>query len=636
MTTENKKSKSAWSDWFGRSEEDQYTFRDDTNKAFNWQRGYSNYSNFLMKDSGSVKEAARLVGSMLSVIGVDRKQNMTSSLKKAVEGSERIPVLLPSDILENKKYKESTDADRTDAFLGGSVRSAASKVFNRDSHARELLQKRLKLRETAADSSSYPIIEKLSDMFNIAINDERTDRKVAEEFPGYTNFISKYKEFKFKHHYEPQEYENDYQEFADVLLRMIQFPGTIEPELVEKYKPYLKQVEKIMDERGGIPGSYAGCKTLSQELAQFVYRMIVDPPPPPEGGGGGGEGEGEGEGEGGGGSAAGSGMPAPPKTAAEIEKAMQSLEKMIDGNGVAMTSDKDGNDDSRKMSEILDELSGMGMYDEMEHPEKIIVKMAKGNRTEYDAVKNSLDMCKASVVGTLLRRKARDFKFSIKSTRSGRLDTNKLVEAKMRVPTVYERIGEVKTDKLSVCILIDESGSMSGLKIRKAREAAIFLNESLKRQPDIKLFMYGHTADDDERGETNIVVYREPGHHAPYALSEVRAKSNNRDGTAIMTCAKRVHKHTSDPVVFLVISDGYPAASGYRSFEHGCEHTAKMVKQVEGTMNMQVIQIAIESLDSGKMFKNFIHLTDMATFPTEFVGFLRKKMNSMIKEHITM
>lgn len=634
MTTENKKSKSSWSDWFGRSEEDQYTFRDDTNKAFNWQRGYSNYSNFLMKDSGSVKEAARLVGSMLSVVGVDRKQNMTSSLKKAVEGSERIPVLLPSDILENKKYKESSDADRTDAFLGGSVRSAASKVFNRDSHARELLSRRLKLRETKADSS-YPIIEKLSDMFNIAINDERTDRKVAEEFPGYTNFISKYKEFKFKHHYEPQTYENDYQEFADVLLRMIQFPGTIEPELVEKYKPYLKQVEKIMEERGGIPGSYAGCRSLSQELAQFVYRMIVDPPPPPDGGDGG-EGEGEGEGEGGGGSAAGGGMPAPPKTAAEIEKAMQSLEKMIDGNGVAMTSDKDGDDDSRKMSEILDELSGMGMYDEMEHPEKIIVKMAKGNRTEYDAVKNSLDMCKASVVGTLLRRKARDFKFSIKSTRSGRLDTNKLVEAKMRVPTVYERIGEVKTDKLSVCILIDESGSMSGLKIRKAREAAIFLNESLKRQPDIKLFMYGHTADDDERGETNIVVYREPGHHAPYALSEVRAKSNNRDGTAIMTCAKRVRKHTSDPVVFLVISDGYPAASGYRSFEHGCEHTAKMVKQVEGTMNMQVIQIAIESLDSGKMFKNFIHLTDMATFPTEFVGFLRKKMNSMIKEHITM
>lgn len=636
MTKENKNQLS-WSDWFGRSADDQYTFRDDTNKAYNWERGYNNYSNFLMRDSGSVKEAAKLVGSMLSVVGVDRKQKMTSSLTKAMESDmlDRIPVILPADILEKKNYKDSTDADRTDAFLGGSVRSAASKVFNHQGDARQLLTIRKKLRDDKADPSTYPIVQKLADMFNLAINDERTDRKVAEEFPGYTNFISKYKEFKFKHHYEPQQYDNDYQEFADVLLRMIQFPGTIEPELMEKYKPQLKEIEKIMDERGGIPGTFRGCKALSEEIAQYIYRMIVDPPPPPPEGGG--EGEGEGGGEGGGaGSAGGGGTPPPPMTKEEMEKALESLEKMIAGNGAAMLSDQDGNDSGAKMEQILDELTGMGMYDEMDHPEKIITRMIKGSRSDYEKVKNNLDMCKASVVGTLLRRKARDFKFAIKSTRSGRLDTNKLVEARMRVPTVYERIGEVKTDKLSVCILIDESGSMSGLKIRKAQEAAIFLNESLKGQPDIKLFIYGHTADHGERGETNIMVYREPGHHAPHALGHVSAKSNNRDGTAILTCAKRVRRHTQDPVVFIVISDGYPAASGYRSFEHGCEHTAKSVKQVEGSMNMQVIQIAIESMDSSKMFKNYIHLTDMATFPSEFVGFLRKKMNSMIKEHITM
>ena len=630
----NPKNKFAWDDWFGRSEDDHYTFRDNTNKAFNWERGYSNYSNFFMRDTTNIREAARLVGSMLSVVGLERKSNMTSSLIKAVESGDQVPVILPSDILDNKKYKESSNAERTDAFLGGSVRNAASNVFNNTSQVRKLNECRYRLRSSSKeDTKAYPIIERLQDMYSIALNDERTDRKVAEEFPGYTNFIGKYKEFKFKHNYEPQQYENDYQEFADVLLRMIQFPGTIEPELIDKYKSYLKDIQQMMDENGGIPETHRKCETLAQQLAQYVYRLIVDPPTPPDGGGG----SGEGEGEGGSGAPGNGGTPPPPMSKAEQEQMMESLRKMIEGNGVQMTSDADGNDEDRTMDQILDELAGMGMYDEMEYPENIVVKMMKGDRREYEKVLKSLDVVKASVIGTLLRRKARDFKFAIKSTRSGRLDTNKLVEAKMRVPTVYERIGEVKTDKLAVCVLIDESGSMSGRnKIDRAQEAAIFLNEALKKQSDIQLFIYGHTADHNNGGETNIQVYREPGHYAPYALSDVRARSNNRDGTAILTCAKRVRKFTQDPVVFVVISDGYPAASGYRSYEHGIEHTAKAVKRVESTLNMQVIQIAIESMDSSKMFRHFIALTDMKTFPTEFVGFLRKKMNSMIKEHITL
>ena len=65
--------------------------------------------------------------------------------------------------------------------------------------------------------------------------------------------------------------------------------------------------------------------------------------------------------------------------------------------------------------------------------------------------------------------------------RSGRLDTNKLAEAKQKVPTIYERIGEVHTDKLCIGVLLDMSGSMSGSKIEKARETMIYLYELLKK-----------------------------------------------------------------------------------------------------------------------------------------------------------
>lgn len=640
----NKSSKS-WADWFGRSEDDSYTFRNRTNKGINWESGYNNFSDFLLNDNSNPREAARLVGNMLQVLGIEKNEKYTSSLEQAVSlqtSQQKAVILLPGEFLERgKKTAEGeklTAAEKSDAFLGGAVRNAATNVYNNNRQAMSLFEKRLTLRTESKTkgnpSGKYGALEKLRDMFSLAIHDERTDRKVAEQFPGYSNFIQKYKDIKFKTQYEPQEFETPYEEFTDLLMRTIQHPGTLEPELLEKYERELREVQKIMDTHGGIPQTFKGCDQLGEELAQYIYRMIVEPPDP-SGGGGGGSGEGGGESDSSSeGSSSGGGGTPPPPTPQEIAEALKKLEELIEKNGASMVSDNDGDDESRAMQTVLDELAGMGMYDEMDHPEKILIKQPKGDRREYERLRDSLDMAKASVIGTLLRRKARDYKFSIKSTRSGRLDTNKLVEARMKVPTVYERIGQVKTDKLSVCILIDESGSMSGAKIRKAQEAAIFLNEALKSQPDINLFIYGHTADHHDRGETNIQVYREPGIHAPYSLSAVSAKSNNRDGTAIFACAKRVRKHTQDPVVFIVISDGYPAASGYRSFDHGCEHTAKHVKRTEA-LGMQVIQIAIESMDSGKMFRNFIHLTDMSTFPMEFTAFLKRKMNEMIKEHVT-
>lgn len=232
-------------------------------------------------------------------------------------------------------------------------------------------------------------------------------------------------------------------------------------------------------------------------------------------------------------------------------------------------------------------------------------------------------------------RKNKDYQFAMKSMRSGRLDTNKIAEAVQRVPTVYERYGTVKTDKICVTVLIDESGSMSGSKIDKARDAAIFINEVFKKLPNVQLYIYGHTAD-QRSNSTDIRIYREPGYATDlYALGSVNARSNNRDGDAILATAKRVRKLTKDQGLMFVLSDGQPSAYDYGG-KSAIMDTRKKVSMAQN-LGFQVIQIAIEeSVPSSEMFDYFIKMTNIKNLPKDMISYMSKKVDKLVKERISI
>ena len=205
---------------------------------------------------------------------------------------------------------------------------------------------------------------------------------------------------------------------------------------------------------------------------------------------------------------------------------------------------------------------------------------------------------------------------NIYGCRQGLLDTSKIAEAIQGVPQVYYRTCEVKTSKVAVGILVDESGSMSGDRINRAREAAILLNEALGSIPGVELFIYGHSADQHRPGNTEITIYREPGYNNKYALASISDKYENRDGIAILETAKRIRKFTKTPTLLFVISDGSPSARDYRG-EEAIIDTGKKVKLVESTMGMSVVQITISDFYNDycshyikNMFSKSIHLED--------------------------
>ena len=256
----------------------------------------------------------------------------------------------------------------------------------------------------------------------------------------------------------------------------------------------------------------------------------------------------------------------------------------------------------------------------------------KDNESRYNNFRSTISRY-SSALAKILQFRTVDKKLINKSTRSGVLDTNKLAEAVQGVPNVYERYGHAKSDKISVAILIDQSGSMGGVKIERATEAAILFAEALKKNVSIELFIYGHWG--DCRGEVvSINIYKEPNFDRKFSLGSTSTAGNNADGYAIYEVAKRVRQFSSRPCVMFVISDGQPANSKY-SGQSGVEHTRQMVTKVTKEENMQVVQIAIEpGIESAKMFDHYVTLTDLEKLPFELSKVLKKVVDKMMKVEI--
>jgi cobalamin biosynthesis protein CobT len=205
-----------------------------------------------------------------------------------------------------------------------------------------------------------------------------------------------------------------------------------------------------------------------------------------------------------------------------------------------------------------------------------------------------------------------EYKLIHRGMRSGMLDTGKIAEAFQGVPTVYMREGQVKSDKIAVCILIDESGSMYGEGETAARDTAVLLNEAIGTLQNVDLYIYGHSTD----GGTALYVYREKSFCPKYALGSTDSRWGNNDGTAIREAAARVRKHTKENVLFFMISDGAPNES--------VEIVRQAVLDVE-KQGFAIVAVSIEpQYDPSLMYHRNVNLTDMSRLAVDLGKMVKK------------
>lgn len=143
---------------------------------------------------------------------------------------------------------------------------------------------------------------------------------------------------------------------------------------------------------------------------------------------------------------------------------------------------------------------------------------------------------------------------------------------------------------IAVCLLIDESGSMSDCdRITKARAAALIIHDFCKGL-EIPLAVYGHTEDNDVQLYSYAEYDSMDGNDA-YRIMDMSSRCGNRDGAALRYAAERLMTRREEIKLLILISDGQPAANGY----HGTAAEADLrgIKQEYSRKGIHLFSAAI-------------------------------------------
>ena len=468
------------------------------------------------------------------------------------DNSER-RIAVPSKIFDSTEDNET----KINAFCGFGLHEAA--------HLRYTYL-RVYLNFLSFISGKYTFEEgEIIKIFINLLEDNRVEDLLLTERPGFQDFIDCAKSYNSK---TLEGRLNMMRErklilFFKTLIGILRFPGLIEEEVLEEYSEVYKEVqEKITP----YPENLKDICSVSESIFKIIKEKKLSDIDP-----------------------------------AELKKILFLINDTESITSIMYGVDLDSGRkiDKSKVSRLLSSKDSLTMKIlegtvERGDSDKVFFEKPKGDRNSYlcdvRAVQKYVPRLKKILTGT-----DKNYDFNIQGCRSGILDTTKLAEAYQGVPQVYLRQGHVRTNKSTICVLIDESGSMGGKKEILARQAAILLNETFGKSLGVDLYIYGHTADIGSIGYINLSVYREGSHYNPkFSLSKSCAKSQNRDGDAILEVAKRVRKFTKENCIMFVISDGSPCANGYGGIP-AIKDTAAKVKEAE-KLGFGIIQISIDAV----------------------------------------
>ena len=644
-------------DWLERDGESFVKIR--TKGRLGWEESLKEgtpYSSYLLESPSMeelIKRAYALARNTISAMDIPSK--VTVRLGGGGSCTEGRNVYVATDYFDDDAL---ATGEKLDIFLGLTAHEGS-----------HLLYTEFPMMKKAA--GVHPLCAKL---LNI-IEDERIERTLGEDKPGLANYLKAVKRHYFGRYSgmtEGSEDASPLQKILNCILGIIRYPRLLREEEMVEFGELLLKVEKILTP---YPDSTASAEMAAEKIFELIIKEYgresgsekedseegkaspeeseKESPSPEEsddstdGNDAGESGEGtDSEIDSGEENAEDTGEDRPSKMSREESvKAMESdLEKIADAleevAGGPVQPDIEG----------CSSLRGDRMADAVSTDRELLAKICEGEvetgsskdviftrQKEYrDGYLSALEEVKQYVPAVRKVVKGRCVEYSLThlGMRSGVLDTGKLAEAVQGVPTVYKRQGEVRSDRACVCMLVDESGSMYRHgRMLAARKTAVLLNEALSSIPNIELFIYGHTADCERSGVTELNIYREKGYAPKYALGSLEPRSNNRDGLAILETALRVRKQTKEEVLMFIISDGEPAAENYFGMR-AIGHTKECVEKAEA-MGFRIVQICINaSYDPALMFRHFIKMENLGTLARDLGREIAKALSSKIKSHV--
>lgn len=619
----------SFTDWFGRKGKN-YTSTYKGSTRLGWDTKVSgSYSSFFAPDLNKrklLRDSYRHACDIRDIMDIPRSIRIQLNIDAETSCTDGKTVIVSTKVYDDNKIDNNV---KLDVFLGTTIHEFSHILYTDMAEIRKNRPNKF-----------------LFNLFNI-IEDERIEYNTTQNYPGYANFIGQAKYYYFDLLYKKAEKQDDLMDVLQNILYIVRYPARVDTKVIYRHQVLFDKIKKVLCDFGNNSKE-------AYDKAEKIYKLLLDyfkfPPPPPEEQQEGDEeqdqsdsSEGQSDsGEGQEGSDKNSKTQSSPKSGSDEgsagkkkqepikaytqEEIKQAAEKLAEQMRRLITSNT-----SLNSNEIKDEWDSKEIADECKQikDDVFIVKQEDYERrykADFDTVKQHIN----GLVNTFSKFFVEQ-EYRLTGMRRGVLDTNKLAEAYQAVETVYSNKFKRTTPGLDVCVLIDESGSMSGTNIASARKCAILLNEVFLRLKQCDFYVYGHTADNRHMGEVTINVYHDHWNRNRYALGKVESYSNNKDSVAIEETYKMVRKQTSKPLLMFVISDGAPNAYGLRG-QPAVEEVKKVVNRIESNGDTLVCQIAIEShFRPQDMFNHYVVMTNMNTFPSDLSGYVMNTLISKLK-----
>lgn len=643
----------SFTDWFGRKGKN-YTSTYKGSTRLGWDTKVSgSYSSFFAPDLNKrklLRDSYRHACDIRGIMDIPRNIRIQLNVDTETSCTDGKTVIVSTKVYDDNKIDNNV---KLDVFLGTTIHEFSHILYTDMAEIRKNRPNKF-----------------LFNLFN-TIEDERIEYNTTQNYPGYANFIGQAKYYYFDLLYKKAEKQDDLMDVLQNILYIVRYPARVDTKVIYRHQVLFDKIKKVLCDFGNNSKE-------AYDKAEKIYKLLLDyfkfPPPPPEEQQEGDEEQdqsdsSEGQSDSGEGQEGSDGSSDPQNSKQSSQKQDSKDNEGSDKNSKTQSSPKSGSDEgsagkkkqepikaytqeeikqaaeklaeqmrrlitsntSLNSNEIKDEWDSKEIADECKQikDDVFIVKQEDYERrykADFDTVKQHIN----GLVNTFSKFFVEQ-EYRLTGMRRGVLDTNKLAEAYQAVETVYSNKFKRTTPGLDVCVLIDESGSMSGTNIASARKCAILLNEVFLRLKQCDFYVYGHTADNRYMGEVTINVYRDHWNRNRYALGKVESYSNNKDSVAIEETYKMVRKQTSKPLLMFVISDGAPNAYGLRG-QPAVEEVKKVVNRIESNGDTLVCQIAIEShFRPQDMFNHYVVMTDMNTFPSDLSGYVMNTLISKLK-----
>ena len=182
--------------------------------------------------------------------------------------------------------------------------------------------------------------------------------------------------------------------------------------------------------------------------------------------------------------------------------------------------------------------------------------------------------------------------------------------------------------RISVGLLLDESGSMScGDRSTYARAAAIILYDFCQAM-NIPIMVYGHSTS-WSRG-VDLYSYAEfdaIDKNDKYRMMDISARGSNRDGAALRYVAEQLSKREEEVRILILVSDGQPADTGYSGT--AAEEDLRGIKQEYKRKGLLFVAAAIgdDKQNIERIYgDSFLDITDLNQLPMKLTAVIKRFM----------